>query len=384
SGERAAASARAVAARAYTVGDHVVFGHEGFAPQSPSGERLLTHELAHVVQQPGGGVPAQLEIARGGSSDPCEQEARRAARGSPLQPAMSAGLKVQRDADEDAAARAMALCDIPTLCRMRFANQGGITFEDVRREANRCFPVLYRGVVDPCLSVHAIPPETEPLPGPRRRPPPGPLAPRAQPGPAPAPSSRGSGLSELTEFSFSLGSMQFNVDLPSEVKVRLPVPLRHSSRITFELTAESSGNFQFSATLNGIPHVSVSLRAGVNLESGMASGGIRIASTRQVCVVRTPAETRRRIQSAGSEIQTAIRALQSGEGSETDRLSHLTDVVSGIAAIHEAIEQARGPCRNEPRFQLDLGGHTPLDPATTSPTDRNLAPYLGATLTWRF
>ncbi|TVR53151.1 MAG: DUF4157 domain-containing protein [Puniceicoccaceae bacterium] len=51
SGERAAASARAVAARAYTVGDHVVFGHEGFAPQSPSGERLLAHELAHVVQQ---------------------------------------------------------------------------------------------------------------------------------------------------------------------------------------------------------------------------------------------------------------------------------------------------------------------------------------------
>jgi len=52
----AAASARAVQARAYTVGEHVVFGAGEYAPGSQQGRQLLAHELAHVVQQnaPGG------------------------------------------------------------------------------------------------------------------------------------------------------------------------------------------------------------------------------------------------------------------------------------------------------------------------------------------
>lgn len=44
-------SARAVHAHAYTVGSHVVFADGQFAPQTSSGQRLLAHELAHVVQQ---------------------------------------------------------------------------------------------------------------------------------------------------------------------------------------------------------------------------------------------------------------------------------------------------------------------------------------------
>jgi outer membrane protein OmpA-like peptidoglycan-associated protein len=48
---RAAESARAVNARAYTVGRDVVFGQGEYDPQSSSGRRLLAHELAHVVQQ---------------------------------------------------------------------------------------------------------------------------------------------------------------------------------------------------------------------------------------------------------------------------------------------------------------------------------------------
>ena len=47
----AAASARAVAAHAYTVGHHVVFARGRYAPQIASGRALLAHELAHVVQQ---------------------------------------------------------------------------------------------------------------------------------------------------------------------------------------------------------------------------------------------------------------------------------------------------------------------------------------------
>ena len=48
---RAAESARAVNASAYTVGSHVVFGQGQHSPSSDHGRRLLAHELTHVVQQ---------------------------------------------------------------------------------------------------------------------------------------------------------------------------------------------------------------------------------------------------------------------------------------------------------------------------------------------
>ncbi|MFO7634636.1 MAG: DUF4157 domain-containing protein, partial [Caldilinea sp.] len=53
----AAASAREIGARAYTVGQEVAFGAGQFAPQTPAGQRLLAHELTHVVQQRAGSAP---------------------------------------------------------------------------------------------------------------------------------------------------------------------------------------------------------------------------------------------------------------------------------------------------------------------------------------
>ncbi len=51
SDETAAASAKAVDAQAYTVGNHVVFDQGAYSPNSASGLRLLGHELTHVAQQ---------------------------------------------------------------------------------------------------------------------------------------------------------------------------------------------------------------------------------------------------------------------------------------------------------------------------------------------
>ncbi len=50
-GARAAESAEAVGALAYTVGENVVFGTGRYAPGMGEGRRLLAHELTHVVQQ---------------------------------------------------------------------------------------------------------------------------------------------------------------------------------------------------------------------------------------------------------------------------------------------------------------------------------------------
>ena len=55
---RAAESATAVNAVAYTVGRDVVFASGQYAPHSDDGRRLLAHELAHVVQQ--GGAPTRV------------------------------------------------------------------------------------------------------------------------------------------------------------------------------------------------------------------------------------------------------------------------------------------------------------------------------------
>ena len=51
---RAAKSAAAVEANAYTVGQHIALGEGQYSPQTPSGKQLLAHELTHVVHQTGG------------------------------------------------------------------------------------------------------------------------------------------------------------------------------------------------------------------------------------------------------------------------------------------------------------------------------------------
>jgi len=58
---RADASARALGARAFTVGESIVFGAGEHAPATAAGQRLLAHELTHVVQQTG--APALVPTA---------------------------------------------------------------------------------------------------------------------------------------------------------------------------------------------------------------------------------------------------------------------------------------------------------------------------------
>ena len=55
-GSEASKSARAVGARAYTLGSHIVFGSGEYSPASGAGRTLLSHELVHVMQQ-GDGRP---------------------------------------------------------------------------------------------------------------------------------------------------------------------------------------------------------------------------------------------------------------------------------------------------------------------------------------
>jgi hypothetical protein len=70
---RAADSATAVNARAYTVGRDIVFGPGEYAPESESGRRVLAHELTHVVQQGADNTGGPIEL--GSPGDPREMQA---------------------------------------------------------------------------------------------------------------------------------------------------------------------------------------------------------------------------------------------------------------------------------------------------------------------
>ena len=93
---RAAESAQAVNALAYTVGRDVVFGAGRYSPETLAGKNLIAHELTHVVQQaqgPGHGAEMRADAA-----------AERVVRGESVTPEMiggaSPGLHAQGDEEE--------------------------------------------------------------------------------------------------------------------------------------------------------------------------------------------------------------------------------------------------------------------------------------------
>jgi Domain of unknown function (DUF4157) len=97
--EGAALAADALGARAYTSGSDIVFARGEYAPATPSGELLVAHEVAHVLQQ--ASATTRTEVV-GASDGAAEGRARGAAArvtsGQPAGPVGdSGGAGVQRE-----------------------------------------------------------------------------------------------------------------------------------------------------------------------------------------------------------------------------------------------------------------------------------------------
>jgi GH24 family phage-related lysozyme (muramidase) len=116
---RAAQSARAVDALAYTVGRDVVFAAGQYAPGTRGGKRLLAHEMTHVLQQSTSGDSPRLRFG-GAGRDQYEVEAEAAAaqviNATPQQPSLTlasrpAPVSLMRSPDGDAPAP--KTCDPP-------------------------------------------------------------------------------------------------------------------------------------------------------------------------------------------------------------------------------------------------------------------------------
>lgn len=108
---QAAESAKQVGARAYTVGQHVVFGAGRYGARTETGNKLLAHELTHVVQQRAD-ASGRHEIPMFDSAAG-ESEAHHAAsmvtrgRGVSIAPLASAGPVLQRDPSDAEPAAAL-------------------------------------------------------------------------------------------------------------------------------------------------------------------------------------------------------------------------------------------------------------------------------------
>lgn len=79
---QAAESAEAVGAQAYTVGNDIAFRSGSYSPGTAAGQRMLAHELTHVVQQRSGpvdGTPQAGGVKVSDPSDRFEQAAERSA-----------------------------------------------------------------------------------------------------------------------------------------------------------------------------------------------------------------------------------------------------------------------------------------------------------------
>jgi hypothetical protein len=97
-GDRAAESARAIRSLAYTVGNQIVVDPARYRAGTPAGQRLLAHELTHVIQHGDAAVRAVREknLIVGPENDPLEHEAdRRSTEPGPVSGQTPAGL-VQR------------------------------------------------------------------------------------------------------------------------------------------------------------------------------------------------------------------------------------------------------------------------------------------------
>ena len=110
-------SARSLHAQAYTVGSDIAFRNGLYSPDTDDGQRMLAHELTHVVQQRSGpvdgtSVPGGIKVSH--PSDRFEQEAERSADAfmsaappeaaapvSPADPGPSASLSAQRMDDDE-------------------------------------------------------------------------------------------------------------------------------------------------------------------------------------------------------------------------------------------------------------------------------------------
>ncbi len=139
-GEKAAESARAMNALAYTLGSDVFFAAGRYAPTSDAGRQLIAHELTHVVQQSNA---APRERASGGLSATAAIR-RKAASSSRAAAPVSRGAPIIEDG-QTAAVGQMPRSEFLSRLRDALIQECDVEFAEIGRTAREC-PYILRSI----------------------------------------------------------------------------------------------------------------------------------------------------------------------------------------------------------------------------------------------
>jgi hypothetical protein len=113
----AADSARIMRARAYTIGEDIVFAQGQYSPHTSRGRSLLTHELAHVMQWRNHRSVPRTNVSRDHAA---EAEARKVATGEVKNPISSPGGLIQCSDMSDKVALADVIANPGTIAAVGF------------------------------------------------------------------------------------------------------------------------------------------------------------------------------------------------------------------------------------------------------------------------
>ena len=440
----AAESARAVDAAAYTVGHDVVFGAGEFAPGSAGGQKLLVHELAHVVQQGGPAAPGTGGLRIGAASDAHEAQADRAAEqvmhggaapslaaasASALQrqplpvgaPLASAGLNLptastEVGSEETISAGNPKLIDLAA----RFKGSGSSAHVEVSSSLSESAKLSSAGEqaersrlrdrmaqIRDALVALGIPKDQIDLSAPSAystsahgqvsvdlRQSAGGMAlptlglPGFPGGPArgldpkPVPAAPTTKSPSLSEMlTVEFGPVK--IELPKSVTATLPIALSRAKSLIIELKAEAPAKFSFKLTLDGTPFVRVSAVAGAEYDTDkkVATGSAGI----EIESVKTTCHATNP-EETRSKIAAAGDKLMkaSQEYSAAHEATKLISIAGAIGEMYDAIEKAKAACKQVPRFKIDLGVKGPLGPVDDTDPSKRTPSTIGGTLTIPF
>ncbi|MDB5285239.1 MAG: hypothetical protein JWR05_188 [Mucilaginibacter sp.] len=210
----------------------------------------------------------------------------------------------------------------------------------------------------------------------------GPAAPATAGGASPS-------LSDLLSFKFKAGPLQFAVELPKSVAIKLPVALNIAQILSFELKAESSGDFSFTISLNGSRHLNVAAKAAVKFDKdkgSSGSAGLEITTTKTVCNAPSPDSLKAKITESGEKLAKALKELETVKPDE--RLSKLIDIAGTIGEIYDAVDKSKSQCKEVPRATVNIGVQVPINPSDSTLNDpdptKRPASSIGVTLTVPF
>jgi len=381
SGPTADESARAVHARAYTVGSDIVLGQG----KESRGERwLLAHELAHVVQQNEGREASPTARSETAEEADADRAADHVVAGRPGAPELLPGAPGLRrngltPAEVNAKVAAAAkVCDLSQICTLHWSNPAVVDLARVRAIWSSCKGAQSLMMINnPCL-----------LPGPSGlvpQPTPGvfpmkPLGAGTKP-PAASPSAL-SGLLDKLHVSLKLGSFSFDLDLPKTATALLKIPLDAAKARHLEISLEASSEKSFSFKVAVDATERVRIQAGTTIDADKKTGkaGLSLTFGKKVCEVKNKEKLRADLQTAGDALAKAVNELQSpaptkpGEDPKTD-LERYKDIAEKIGKLYEAAEAAKDECKKVPRFSVDFGTQWDLEPPKTTGPPKPITPF---------